>query len=76
VYLASVKRLLISRPVHLSSMNLDEEEEEDDLFSKLWVLLTSIVYLNSTPFSPLRTMAVLQISSQVHHPHHMVSLKR
>ena len=50
MYLASVKRLSISRPVHLSSMNLDEEEEEDDLFSRLWVLLTSIAYLNSTPF--------------------------
>jgi hypothetical protein len=31
-------------------MNLNEEEEEDDLFSRLWVLLTSIAYLNSTPF--------------------------
>jgi hypothetical protein len=52
VYLASVKRLSISRPVHLSSMNLneEEEEEEDDLFSRLWVLLTSIAYMKSTPF--------------------------
>jgi hypothetical protein len=50
VYLASIKRLSTSRPVHLSSMNLNEEEEEDDLFSRLWVLLTSIAFLKSTPF--------------------------
>jgi hypothetical protein len=50
VYLASAKRLSISRPVHLSSMDLNEEEEGDDLFSRLRVLLTSIAYLKSTPF--------------------------
>jgi hypothetical protein len=31
-------------------MNPNEEEEEGDLFSRLWVLLTSIVFLKSTPF--------------------------
>ena len=70
MYLASVKRLSISRPLHLSSMFLnEEEEEEDDLFGRLWVLLTSITYYFSG------NIVVSQITSQVPHPHHMVSLK-